>query len=114
MSTEANYVQCVPRAEFNPASLTGSYQTMNGAGFTEAIKVLKLYNGSTTISIDISLDGVTSHDMIPPLGTLIVDFQADHATEPRSGSGTLNLKKGQILYGKILTNPTYLNMVGYY
>lgn len=110
---ELSRVQCVPKSSFNPASLTGSYQALNGNGFGDDVKIWKLYNGSTTVSIDISLDGVTDHDFMPPLGTLIVDFQAGHADNSAYGSGTLYLAKGQILYGKTAANPTFLQIVGY-
>jgi hypothetical protein len=106
-------VQCVPKASFNPALLTGSYQAMNGTGFSDNVKILKLYNASTTVSIDISLDGVTDHDFIPPLGTLIVDFQTNHSDGTTAGTGILNLRRNQILYGKIAANPTYLQIIGY-
>ena len=107
------YVSCVTKAMFNPASLTGSYQALNGSGFSDSVKVWKLYNGSTTVSIDISLDGVTDNDFIPPLGTLIVDFQSNHSSQTTYGSGTLNLRRGQILYGKTAEQPTWLQIVGY-
>ncbi len=113
MSEELMSVQCVTKAEFNPASLSGSYQTMNGSGFSDDIKILKIYNPSTTVSIDVSLDGVNPHDFIPPLGTLIVDFQTNHSDSASFGTGTLNVRKGQILYGKTAANPTFLQMVGY-
>ncbi len=113
-SDDFDYMRCTTRKEFNPASLTTSYQPLNSPGFDHSAKIMKLYNGSSTVSIDISLDGVTSHDFIPPLGTLIVDFQANHSTGPQWGHGTLVVRAGQILWGKILTNATYLQMVGYY
>lgn len=113
MADELMSVQCVTKAVFNPASLTGSYQVMNGSGFSDAIKIWKLYNGSTTVSIDISLDGVTDHDFIPPLGTLIVDFQTNHSDGSSSGTGTLNLRKGQLVWGKTAEVPTYLQIIGY-
>ena len=113
MSDELSSVQCVTKATFNPASLTGSYQAMNGTGFSDTVKILKLYNGSTTVSIDISLDGVNDHDFIPPLGTLIVDFQTNHYDGAIYGSGTLNVRKGQILYGKTAASPRFLQIVGY-
>jgi len=106
-------VQCVTKAVFNPASLTGSYQAMNGAGFSDDVKIMKLYNGSTTVSVDISLDGVTNHDFIPPLGTLIVDFQAGHADNSSNGAGTLYVRRGQILYGKTAESPTFIQIIGY-
>lgn len=113
MTDDFMSVQCVTKSVFNPASLTGTYQAMNGTGFDDTVKVLKLYNGSTTVSIDISLDGINNHDFIPPLGTLIVDFQTNHSNSSSYGSGTLNIRKGQILYGKTAESPTYLQIIGY-
>jgi hypothetical protein len=110
---ELSRVQCVLKAAFNPASLTGTYQALNGSGFSDTVKILKLYNGSTTVSIDISLNGVDNHDFIPPLGTLIVDFQTNHYDSASFGTGTLNVAAGQILYGKTAESPTYLQIVGY-
>lgn len=106
-------VQCVTKASFDPSTLTGSYQAMNGTGFSDDVKIMKLYNGSSTVSIDISLDGVTDNDFIPPLGTLIVDFQAGHADNSAYGAGTLCVRKGQILYGKTAANSNFLQIVGY-
>ena len=113
MADELMSVQCVTKAVFNPASLTGTYQVMNGSGLSDTVKILKLYNGSTTVAIDISLDGVTDHDFIPPLGTLIVDFQTNHQDGSTSGTGTLNVRKGQLIWGKTAESPTYLQIVGY-
>ncbi len=113
MSDELSCVQCVTKAQFNPASLTGTYQALNGSGFSDTVKIWKLYNGSTTIAIDISLDGVNNHDFIPPLGTLIVDFQTNHYDGGTYGTGTLNLRKGQIIYGKTAEQPNYLQIIGY-
>jgi len=122
MSDELSSVQCVLKAQFDPASLTGSYQVMNGAGtqsngsqvgFSDTAKIMKIYNPSTTVSIDISLDGVNDHDFIPPLGTLIVDFQTNHYDGPIYGTGTLNVRVGQLLWGKTAAQPTYLQIIGY-
>lgn len=119
---ELSRVQCVLKAQFNPGSLGGTYVALNGAGtqsdasqvgFSDTAKILKIYNPSTTVSIDISLDGVNDHDFIPPLGTLIVDFQTNHYDGATFGSGTLNVAQGQILWGKTAANPTYLQIVGY-
>jgi hypothetical protein len=108
-----SYVSCVTKSQFNPASLTGSYQALNGSGFSDNIKIWKLFNGSTSISIDISFDGINDHDFIPPQGTLIVDFQAGHSSQTTYGTGTLNLRKGQILYGKTAEQPSWLQIIGY-
>lgn len=113
MTPDATYFQCTLKASFNPASLTGSYQPLNGTGFSDTAKILKIYNPSSTVSIDISLDGVNDHDFIPPGGTLIVDFQANHNIQGSYGTGTLVVRAGQILYGKTAANPTYIQIVGY-
>ena len=76
-------------------------------------KIMKIFNPSATVSIDISLDGVIDHDFIPPGGTLIVDFQTNHYEEGTNSAGTLNVAQGQILYGKTAANPAYLQIVGY-
>lgn len=106
-------VQCVTKAEFNPASLTGSFQPLNGTGFSDTAKIMKLYNPSTTVSIELSLDGVTPHDFMPPLGTMIIDFQTNHDDSASFGTGTLNIRRGQIIWGRTAPNPTYLQIIGY-
>jgi hypothetical protein len=113
VSTEPNYVQCVLKAQFDPTTLTGSYVALNGTGFNDTVKILKIFNPSQTIAVDISLDGVNDHDFIPPRGTLIVDFQANHFNWPSTAAGTLNVMVGQILYGKTAAQPTFLQIVGY-
>lgn len=113
MAEELSSVQCTIKAEFDPATLTGSYQPLNGTGFSDTAKILKIWNPSTTVSIDVSLDGVNPHDFIPPLSTLIVDFQTNHYDGPIYGSGTLNVRKGQIIWGKTAENPTFVQIVGY-
>lgn len=119
---ETSRVQCVLKAQFDLSTLTSSYQPLNGSGtqsdlsqigFSDTAKILKIYNPSTTVSIDVSLDGVKDHDFIPPLGTLIVDFQTNHYDGPIYGSGTLNVAEGQIIWGKVASQPTYLQIVGY-
>lgn len=115
-------VQCALKAQFDPSTLTTSYQPLNGAGtqsdaaqvgFSDTVKIMKIWNPSTTISIDISLDGVNDHDFIPPRGTLIVDFQANHADAPSFGTGTLNVAAGQIIFGKTADESAFLQIVGY-
>jgi len=113
MADDLSCVQCVTKAEFDPSTLTGTFQAMNGSGLSDSVKIWKLYNGSTTVSIEISLDGVNAHDFIPPGGTFVVDFQTNHYDGGTYGTGTLNLRKGQIIYGRTAPNPTFLQMIGY-
>lgn len=122
MAEETSRVQGVLKAQFNLSSLTSSYQALNGAGtqsdasqigFSDTAKVMKIYNPSTTVSLDISFDGVNDHDFIPPLSTLIVDFQTNHYDGPIFSSGQWNVAKYQILWGKTASNPTFLQIIGY-
>jgi hypothetical protein len=117
---ELDSVSCVQKAQFNPASLTSTYQPINGAntqttstniGFSDSVKIFQMYNPSTTISIDISFDGVTDHAFLPPMATLIVDWQASHADNLNSGNKYG--MQGQIIYGKTAAHPTYIQMIGY-
>ena len=111
--SDFQYLQCTDKAEFNLAGLTGSFQALNGTGFSDQAKIMKIWNPSTTVSIEVSLDGVTAHDFIPPLATLIVDIQANHNEDASFGTGRLRIRKSQILYGRTAPNPTFLQIVGY-
>jgi hypothetical protein len=104
--------QAIPNAAFDLTTLTGTFQSMNGTGFADDIKMLTIYNGGA-VGVDISYDGVTKHDYWPPGGTLIFDFQANHADNSSYASGTLNGRKGQIIYGRTSTSSTFLQMSGY-
>ena len=110
---EYDFIQCIPKTVFNPASLNGTYQVMNGTGFADNVKIYKLFNGSTSVSIDISYDGINNHDFIPPQGTCIIDFQANHSTSGGHGSGTKYGRAGQLIWGKVAESPNFLQMIGF-
>jgi len=106
-------VQFILKSVFNPASLTGTYQALNGPnGFSDDVKIFEMFNGSTTVSMDISYDGVNDHDFIGPLQAKIRDFQANHANNPNSAAGTKYGRRGQIVWGKTAESPTFLQMIG--
>jgi hypothetical protein len=86
---------CIPAASFDLTTLTGSFAPMNGTGFGSDIKILKIYNGSA-VGVDISFDGVTKH-----------------TNNSSYGSGTLNGRAGQVIYGRTSTTATQLQMAGY-
>lgn len=104
-------IQYIPAASFDLAGLTGAFAPLNGTGFADDIKILKIYNGSA-ISVDISFDGVTKHDFWPAGATLIIDFQTNHADNASNGAGTLYGRKGQIIYGRTSTTSTQLQIAG--
>lgn len=109
---ELSSVQCITRADFDTTTLSGTYQPLNGSGFSDDIKVFQMYNGGS-VAIDISFDGVNPHAVWPAGSTLIVDFQTNHSDNASNGAGTLNGRKGQIIWGKTVEHPTYLFMSGY-
>ena len=112
MTVELSSVQCIIRADFNTATLTNSYQPLNGSGFSDDVKILEVYNGSA-VGIDVSLDGVNKHLFWPAGATLIVDFQTNHSDNSSYGAGRLNGRKGQIIYGKTAESSTLLFISGY-
>jgi len=112
MGADLSSFQCIPRAVFNTASLTASYQTLNGSGFADDIKILKIYNDGT-LGIDISYDGVTDHDFFPGGATIIIDLQTNHADNSAYGAGTLGGRKGQILFGKGTAGVGNLYIIGF-
>lgn len=112
LNQEVNYFSAIPAVEFNPGALGASFVPLNGSGFTEDIKILKIFNGGT-IGVDISFDGVTKHDFWPAGATLIIDFQANHAENPNSAGGTKYGRKGQIIYGRTSSTETYLQIAGF-
>lgn len=109
---ELSSFQCITSSDFNLGGLTGSFAALNGTGFSDDIKMLKIYNGSGT-GVDISYDGVNKHDFWPAGATIVFDFQTNHANNSSYGAGTLNGRKGQIIYGRTSTTSTQLNMSGY-
>ena len=104
--------QAIPNASFDLSTLTGTFQPLNGTGFADNIKMLVLFNGGT-VGVDISYDGVTKHDYWPPGATIVFDFQTNHADNSAYGAGTLNGRKGQIIWGRTSTTSTFLQMSGY-
>lgn len=108
---EVDYVAAIPMATFDPATLTGTYAALNSSGTADSVKILKMYNGSPTVGITVSLDSVTDHDYWPPLSTLIIDFEANHYSI--DGSGVKYLRAGQIIYGKTTSNQNLVFISGF-
>lgn len=115
MPNNVDYVSGVTKTTFDPATLTANFQPLNGSGFSDCVRIWKLWNGSASLPIEISFDGVTAHDYIPPQGTLIVDFQTNHDNNSSNSSGTKVFRKGQVIWGR--TPPglsaNFLQIIGY-
>lgn len=112
VNRDMDYFAAIPCVSFDLGNLTGSFAAMNPGGFAEDIKILKIYNGSQT-GVDISFDGVTKHDFWPAGATLIIDFQANHADNPNSSSGTKYGRKGQVIFGRTSTTSDQLQITGF-
>ena len=109
---EQDWFQCIPASQFNPASLTGSFQPVFTSGFPDNIKIMEVYNGSA-VAYDVSFDGVNLHKVWPAGATLIIDLQTNHRDNPPYGSGTLNGRAGQNIWVRTSLNPTFLTISGY-
>lgn len=116
--TSYDAFQCIEMAVFDASTLSGTYQVMNGAaqqadtgsvGFQDSIKILKIYNDGST-GVTISYDGVVKNDYLPSKGTMIIDLQTNHADNSAYASGTLNGRKGQLVYGKGTASSAGLNI----
>jgi hypothetical protein len=108
---ELDSVQPILAQQFNPASLTGTFQPVTLAGFSDTVKIWKVYNGGS-VAIDISLDGTNLWDVWPAGATLIIDLQTNHNCNPPYGSGTLNGRLGQVIWVRTCVNPTWLTITG--
>lgn len=104
--------QAIPVAQFNPGSLSGTFAPIFTDGFSDNINIMTVYNGGS-VAIDVSYNGVDLHAVWPAGATLIVDFQANHNDNPPYGSGTLGGRKGQNVWVRTSTNPTFLTVGGY-
>lgn len=106
-------MQAITMAVFDTATLTGTYATLNGTGFSDDIKILKIYNGST-VGVTVSYNGGTNdQDFYPAGSTQILDLQTNHADNSAYGAGTLYGRKGQIIMGKGSAGSGNLYIIGY-
>lgn len=95
---DLNSVQTVTLTTFDSTSITGAYQSLNGTGLSDDVKILRIINGSTE-PITISYDGINDSDVILSATAEMFEFQANSSNTPES-PGTLLVRKGQIIYGK--------------
>lgn len=113
MGQDLSSMQAITMAVFNMAGLTGTYAALNGSGFSDDIKVLKIYNGST-VGVTVSYNGGTDdQDFFPAGASQILDLQTNHADNSSYGSGTLNGRKGQVLLGKGSAGVGSFYVIGY-
>lgn len=107
-----NYFQTIPALQFDPATLTGTFEPISMNGFTANINLMTLYNGGS-VAIDVSFDGTNLAQVLPPGGTMIVDLQTNHNTTGSNAAGTLNGRAGQNVWVRTCENPTFLTVGGF-
>lgn len=88
MSTYTRQLEYEVRRDFDSATLTGSFQNF-GAVLAHPASLIKMVNRST-VDIDISIDGVNSHDICPSNSFWLYDVTSDSPSE----SGSIFRKKG--------------------
>jgi|ERR1700679_1244198 len=68
-------IEYLPRASINSATFTGSYQAL-GSPITHAGTIIKIVNNST-VAVDVSVDGVNDHDIVPGMSFTLYDYTAN-------------------------------------
>jgi len=109
---ELDSFQAITASQFDPGTLTGSFQPIFTSGFPDNIKIMEVYNGGS-VAIDVSYDGTNLHAVWPAGATLIVDFQTNHACNPSYGAGTLNGRAGQNVWVRTSVHPTWVTIGGF-
>jgi len=112
ISPSFNWFQAIPAAQFNPASLSGTFQPIFTAGFADSIKIMTVYNGGT-VGIEVSFNGSDLHALWPAGATLVIDLQTNHADNSEYGAGTLNGRKGQNVWVRTSTSSSLLTVGGF-
>src|SRR5271170_7261012 len=118
---ELGSFQIIEMAVFNTSGFSGgttynllngstSYQYFTGNGFQYDIKIMELYNASNVLitlsytQITIPIMGVPTivnvrNSTLPPGATKVIDLQANHGDFSSYGSGVLNGKQWQLVWG---------------
>lgn len=110
VSQEFKFVEAIPMATFDSASITGAFQALNGTGTADDVKILRIVNASTQ-PVEISWDGTNEHDVILAGEPAYYDFQANASNVP--DCGTKYVRKGQILYGRGTAGVGNIYIAGY-
>lgn len=111
-NAEQDWFQAIAASQFDPGTLSGTFQPIFTSGFADNIKIMTVYNGGA-VAMDYSFDGTTFNGVWPAGATLIVDFQTNHRDNPSFGAGTLNGRAGQNVWVRTATNPTWVTVGGY-
>lgn len=105
---------------YNLMNSSSAYQYFTENGFPDDIKLLQVYNGSNRGIIVSFTQIVNSGSVVnvrnafwPAGATLIVDLQTNHADNASNGAGTLNGRKGQLIWGNAAAGTGNVYIMGY-
>lgn len=102
------FIQPLPLLAIDSSTITGTYQLLNAAGFTVAVKKLRLVNGSDKTVI-VSYDGITDHAAVIPNWIIDPEVYAD------STNGYDQIwKKGTKIYVKGTAGTGFFYVESYY
>lgn len=105
----ANYIKALALSTFNSASMTGSYQAINGSGLQHPCVLLRIVNSSNQ-DITVSYDGTTDNEYVRAGEALTLPFQAQNLPSGRVSV----MRKGTILYVKGTAGAGTIALTGYY
>jgi hypothetical protein len=106
VSTDYNSLERETIINFDASTLTGTYQKISGSGFTNPGKAFKIYNSSSSL-VALSSNG------IPPTSLFIFDIQTN-ADGTGGRQGVWQLKKGEDIYARTISNTDRLLVASYF
>jgi len=112
VSTDYNSLERETIINFDASTLTGSYQKISGSGFTNPGKAFKIYNSSSSL-VALSSNGIDDHDFVPPTSLFIFDIQTN-ADGTGGRQGVWQLKKGEDIYARTISNTDRLLVASYF
>lgn len=92
MVAQSTVLYPMPMATFNSATLTGSFQAI-GSPLPAEARIVKMVN-SSNVAVAVSLDGATSHDIVPAGGFFLYDI----TTNRGNSSPVMCIQKGIQFY----------------
>ncbi len=104
-----NKVKAATRGILAGMSVTGTYQAVNATPFVGPCFRIAIYN-TTNTAIDISFDGTTDHDVVPPTAYIVIDAQ----TNAQPTANMALFAKNLVIYAKGSAAAGSVYVSGYY
>jgi hypothetical protein len=105
-----NIVAAIPMQIFNTTTLNGTWQTFAVPALPQPCFMIRIINNSASL-IQVSYDGVTTHDIVLPADGLQINFQLNS----RVSNHVALMATGTVIYIKsAAANPGQIYLCGYY